>query len=200
LFLANRTRPDIEFAVNFLARFCSNPSSEHWNAVKRIFRYLVGTIYLGILYQVRPDEPFLFGYSDSDYAGDLDQRKLTSGYLFILGGGPISWKSRLQHAVTLSSTEAEYTALTEATREVNWLRQLLAELGITSPSIRPILIYEDKMSTISLVTNHSNHKRSEHIDVKNHYCRKQAVIGNIDVKYIRTDEQAADGFTKPANR
>jgi hypothetical protein len=197
LFLANRTRPDIEYPVNFLARFSSNPSSEHWNAIKRIFRYLVGTINLGIQYQARPDEPFLFGFSDSDYAGDLDHRKSTSGYLFILGGGPVSWKSRLQRTVTLSSTEAEYAALTEATREANWLQQLLTELGTTSSSIRPILIYEDNMSTISLALNHSNHKRSKHIDVKNHYCREQVVIGNIDVKYIRTDEQAADGFTKP---
>jgi hypothetical protein len=89
LFLANRTRPDIEFGVNFLARFSNNPSSEHWAVVKRIFRYLAGTVDLGIHYQEKPGEPFLFGYCDADFAGDLDYRKSTSGYLFILGGGPI---------------------------------------------------------------------------------------------------------------
>ncbi|HEY5744748.1 MAG TPA: reverse transcriptase domain-containing protein [Chryseolinea sp.] len=197
MFLANRTRPDVEYPVNFLARFCQNPSPEHWNAVKRIFRYLGGTIDRGIKYKVNPSEPFIFGFSDSDYAGDLDTRKSTSGYLFVLGGGPVSWKSQLQRTVTLSSTEAEYAALTEAAREANWLQQLLTELGFSFPALKPMLIYEDNTSTISLATNHSNHKRSKHVDVKNHYCREQQALGNIQVEYIRTEDQAADGFTKP---
>jgi Reverse transcriptase (RNA-dependent DNA polymerase) len=197
LFLANRTRPDIEFGVNFLARFSNNPSSEHWAAVKRIFRYLAGTIDLGIHYQEKPGERFLFGYCDADFAGDLDHRKSTSGYLFILGGGPISWKSQLQRAVTLSTTEAEYAALTEATRESNSIRQLLIELGLPTNLLQPVPILEDNTSTISLASNHSNHKRSKHIDIRNHYCREQSTIGNIKVEYVNTEEQAADSLTKP---
>jgi hypothetical protein len=109
----------------------------------------------------------------------------------------ISWKSQLQRTVTLSSTEAEYTALTEAIREASWIRQLLTELGVSNPTLQPVLIYEDNTSTISLATNHSNHKRSKHIDVRNHYCREQAALGNVQVEYTSTDEQAADGLTKP---
>ena len=195
LFLANRTRPDMEYAVNFLARFSHNPSIQHWNAVKRVFRYLAGTVDLGIRFQTRAEEPFLFGYSDADFAGDIDERKSTSGYLFIFGGGPISWKSQRQRTVTLSTTEAEYAALTEAVRESNSIRQLLTELGIAVS--QPIPILEDNLSTISLANNHANHKRSKHVDIRNHYCREQATTGNIAIRYISTDKQAADSLTKP---
>ena len=195
LFLANRTRPDIEFAVNLLARFSHNPSQQHWNAVKRVFRYLAGTVNLGIHFQSNANEPFLVGYSDADFAGDVDQRKSTSGYLFILGGGPISWKSQRQRTVTLSTTEAEYAALTEAVRESNSIRQLLTELGVAVS--QPIPILEDNISTISLANNHANHKRSKHIDLRNHYCREQATLGSITIRYVGTDQQAADCLTKP---
>lgn len=181
--------------MNFLARFSQNPSQQHWNAVKRVFRYLAGTVNLGIHFRSNANEPFLLGYSDSDFAGDIDQRKSTSGYLFILGGGPISWKSQRQRTVTLSTTEAEYAALTEAVRESNSIRQLLTELGVAIS--QPIPILEDNISTISLANNHANHKRSKHIDLRNHYCREQATLGNITIRYVSTDKQAADCLTKP---
>jgi hypothetical protein len=195
LFLANRTRPDLEFPVNFLARFAGHPSARHWTAVKRVFRYLAGTVELGITYREDPDEPFLFGYSDADFAGDLECRKSTSGYVFIMGGGPISWKSQRQRTVTLSTTEAEYAALAEAAREAASIRQFLTELGVTAPT--PIVIFEDNTTTISLANNHTNHKRSKHIDIRNHYCREQAALGHIQIQYVKTEDQVADGLTKP---
>jgi hypothetical protein len=195
LFLSNRTRPDLEFAVNFLARFAANPAPSHWTAVKRVFRYLAGTTDLGITYHEDTGQPFLSGYSDADFAGDLDGRRSTSGYVFLLGGGPISWKSQRQRSVTLSTTEAEYTALTETAREAASLRQLLTELGLAVPL--PIVIFEDNTTTISLASNHTNHKRSKHIDIRNHYCREQAASGYIQIQYVKTKDQVADGLTKP---
>jgi hypothetical protein len=115
--------------------------------------------------------------------------------LFVLGGGPVSWKSQRQRTVTLSTTEAEYAALTEAIRKANSIRQLLVELGVSVSE--PIPIHEDNISTISLANNHTNHKRSKHVDVRNHYCREQAAMGHGAIRYISTEAQAADSPTKP---
>jgi hypothetical protein len=124
----NRTRPDLEFAVIILARFASNPSTRYWMAIQRFFRYLVGTTSLGITYGGSPTSEPLMGYSDADFAGDMDHRKSTSSFVFRLGNGPVAWKSRRQRTVTLSSIEAEYAALTEAIWESASLRQLLTEI------------------------------------------------------------------------
>jgi histone deacetylase 1/2 len=201
LFLATQTRPDIAFAVGKLGRYSSNPSQEHWTAVKRVFRYLQGTQNHGITFQYNKElEPPLVGYSDADFGGDTDTRRSTSGSIFMLAGGPISWNSKLQSTVTLSTTEAEYTALAEAVREATWIRQLLGELGIESPSINKVTLYEDNQPSIQLAENHVNHARSKHIDIRTHYVREQVSLGKINVEYLHTDQQAADGLTKPLGR
>ena len=127
LYLAIATRPDIAFAVNKAAQFNSNPTTTHWQMVKRIIRYLVGTPKLGLLFY--PDaQKELLGYSDSDYAGDVNDRKSTSAYVFLKSGAPISWKSKKQTVVAQSTAEAEYVALAAAAQEAVWLRRLLEDL------------------------------------------------------------------------
>ena len=131
MYLAVSTRPDIAFAVNSLARFNSNPQKDHWTALKRVLRYLKGTINIGILYKQDGSDKCI-GYSDADWAGDTSDRKSTSGYIFMFSGGPISWSSKKQKCVALSTAEAEYVALSGAAQECLWLRQLEKELGCSS--------------------------------------------------------------------
>ena len=131
LHLSLKTRPDIAFAVGCVARFCANPTETHWLAVKRIFRYLKGTSGLGIKFKYQSDSSSntLYGFADADWAGDVEDRKSTSGYCFKMCGGVVSWRSKKQHCVALSTAEAEYLALSAATQEVVWLRQFLNDLG-----------------------------------------------------------------------
>ena len=127
LYLSTQTRPDIAYAVSSVARYCANPTKDHWTAVKRILRYLKGTCNYGLLY--RKDAPAeLTGYSDADWAGDVGDRKSTSGYIYLLGGAAISWKSSKQSCVALSTTEAEYITLSSASQEAIWLQQLMSDL------------------------------------------------------------------------
>ena len=141
----------------------------HWKAVKHILRYLIGTINYGLLYS--RTSSVCLGYSDSDWGGDLDNRKSTSGYVFQIGGGPVSWQSRKQSCVALSTSEAEYIALTPAAQEAIWLRQLLSELE-QEPE-KKVVIYEDNQSTICLSKNPQFHGHSKHIAIKYHFIRDQ---------------------------
>ena len=129
LYLSGLTRPDIAYAVNNVAHFCSRPTMEHWIALKRIFRYLKGTSEYGLVYFNNKDENILAAYSDADWAGDLNDRKSTSGYISMLSGGAVCWKSRKQTCVALSTAEAEYVALANAAQEVIWMRQLMEILN-----------------------------------------------------------------------
>ena len=128
LYLSTWTRPDITYAVNNVARFCARPTKEHWMAVKRIFRYLKGTQDYGLQYH-KEGSAECVGYSDADWAGDTEDRKSTSGYLFSLNGGLVSWRSKNQSCVALSTAEAEYMALASAAQEALWLRQLTSDLS-----------------------------------------------------------------------
>ncbi len=143
LFLSTRTRPDIAYAVGCAARFCSNPTREHWTAAKRILRYLKGTVNLGLLYSPTGSPDFV-GYCDADWAGDMQDRKSTSGYLFMQGSAAITWRSCKQSCVSLSTTEAEYVALAEAAQEAVWLQKLNSDL--LGSNVSNTLIYEDKKS------------------------------------------------------
>ena len=129
LYLSGWTRPDITFAVSNVARFCSKPTKEHWVAVKHILRYLKGTINYGLMYSNNDEnDDTIIGYSDADWAGDANDRKSTSGYLFMMSGAPVSGKSKKQTCVALSTAEAEYVALAYVTQEVTWLRELFKDL------------------------------------------------------------------------
>lgn len=151
LYLSTKTRPDIAFAVGNVARFCSEPTKVHFSAVKRIMRYLKGTQDLGLLYHKHSTALSCVGYSDADWGGSLDDRKSTSGYVFQWSGAAVSWRSRKQTCVALSTAEAEYIALSAAAQEALWIRQLIGDIVVGS--VCPMEIFEDNQSAICLANN-----------------------------------------------
>ena len=195
LYLSTRTRPDIAYAVGSVARFTAKPTKQHWSAVKRIMRYLNGTINHGLIYC---DTSFLTGYSDADWAGDLDDGKSTSGYVFTMSGAAISWLSKKQNCVALSTAEAEYMAMSMAAQESVWLERLLSDMN--EKSDEPILIYEDNQSTICMAMNPKFHGRAKHIDIRHHYVREQVANKKISLKYCASEDMIADMLTKGLSR
>ena len=192
-YAAIATRPDLSTAVGKLAQFMKNPSAEHWVAIKRVLRYVKGTLNLGLRFTY--SESFkLVGYSDSDWAGCVDSRKSTSGYVFRVGNSTVSWSSKKQPVTALSSTEAEYIALCAAAQETVWLRNLLADIGIKQSEATTV--YGDNQGAICLSKNPKNHPRTKHIDVKYHYTRELVESDIIKVDYVPTSEMVADTLTK----
>ena len=187
------TRPDIMHAVSLISRFMECPKEIHLLAAKRIFRYLQGTASYGLFYK-KGEKSDLFGFTDSDYAGDLDDRKSTSGYVFMLGSGAVSWSSKKQPIVTLSTTEAEFVAATACACQAIWLKKILEELHFKQEGA--IAIYCDSSSAIKLSKNPVLHGRSKHIDVKFHFLRDLTKEGVIDLIHCRSEDQVADIFTK----
>jgi hypothetical protein len=199
MFAACVTRPDIMCAVGKLSQFLNNPSSKHLLAAKRVLRYLKGTLTLGITY--RPPPLRLSGYSDADWAGDMSTRRSTTGYVVMLNGGAIAWKSQRQPTVALSTMEAEYMALTEAVKELTWIRKLLAELGYDQDSGNaPTDLYSDNQSAIALAKNPVSHARAKHIDIRHHFIREAIHDKIVWVQYIPTSDMTADSLTKALGR
>lgn len=190
-----QTRPDLAYAVSILSRYCANPGSLHLKALDRVFRYIRGTKSLGLHYSCSHSGEDLVGWTDADYAGVADGRKSTGGYLYTFLGGPVSWASKRQTAVALSSTESEYMAMTEAAKEATWLQRFTAELGIRQKD-RPVLLHADNQGAIALCTNPEFHRRTKHIDVAWHYIREVVIEGRINVDYVSTKDMVADGLTK----
>jgi transposase InsO family protein len=198
MYAACSTRPDITHATNMTARYMSNPSEENMIMVQRIFRYLNGAKHHGLLYTIpnkhQGGELELCGYSDADWGGDLTDRKSTTGYCTMLNGNLISWQSKKQTTVALSSTEAEYMAICDITKEIMWIKMILEELNFKV--ITPIIIYVDNQSSIKISENDISHERTKHIDIK-HYFVKDAIQQKIiQLKWISTHQQLADIFTK----
>ena len=181
------TRPDIAYVVGVVSRFLSNPSKEHWVAVKWILRYLRGTSKFCLCYG--NGKPELSGYSDADYAGDVDSRKSTSGCMMIFAGGAVSWQLRLQKCVTLSTTEAEYIAITEGGKELLWMQKFLQELGLKQEKT---ILYCDSMSAIYLSKNPVLHSRSKHIDVKYHWVREKLEEKLFLLEKVHTDDNGSN--------
>ena len=192
IYLVTGTRPDIAVAVGEVAKYSNNPGKQHWMAVKRILRYLKETVNLGI--NCDPDSTELVGYSDADWAGDLDTRRSTTGYLFKFGNVPICWKSKRQPTVALSTAEAEYMALSMAVQTVIWIRKLLKDFYIASEN--PTIIYEDNQGCIAMAKNPVNHERTKHIDIRYNFVREKVEDKTIVVKYLETGEMLADILTK----
>ena len=190
MFLQVVSRTDITFAVNIVSRGLEKPSNAHWMLVKRIFRYLKGTVDLGLLYC---RENSFEANSDADYAGDRETRKSTSGILCKHAGAAITWQSKRQQCIALSTTEAEFVSAASAVKEIIWLKRLFTECEI---DIKNYTLFIDNMSAIKLIKNPEFHQRSKHIDVKYHFIRNLYGKGEIDVKYVRSEAQAADVFTK----
>lgn len=192
MYLAVGTRPDIAHSVGVVSRFLEKPKIAHVNAAKRILKYLKKTINHGILYFDSNNK--LTGYSDADYAGDLDSRRSTSGYIFKLGSGIISWCSERQKCVSLSTTESEYVAASTAIKELIWLRKFLHE--ILQSNSNDIVFYMDNQSAIRLVKNPEFHKRTKHIDVRYHFIREAYENKLFCLEYINTKNMIADVLTK----
>ena len=200
-YLATSTRPDISFAVGVLARFNTNPGIEHWKAVKHLFRYLKGSLDYKLVYgptdSTDPSQPFIT-YTDADHGGNPDNGRSTGGYAILIGGGAVSWSSRLQPVVSLSTTEAEYIAAVEAGKEIIWMRNLLTEFGFKFTSPSNLLI--DNNSAVTVAKNPEHHGRMKHLDLRYHWLRDNVEAGHIFPIHIPTTSQAADIFTKPLNR
>lgn len=165
------TRVDIAFSVSVLSRQLANPGPAHIKAVKRIMRYLKGISHLELVFRgtLKP----LTGYSDADWAGDLETRRSTSGFLFNIGSGAISWSSKRQPTVSLSTCEAEYIAQTQATKEAIWLRSLLSQLLLDENEPSATIIFGDKQGAIALAKNPQFHARTKHIAIQHHFVREQ---------------------------
>ena len=202
IYLMLGTRPDIAFAVGILSRFTAYPRTKHAKALNRVFRYLNGTIHIGFTYSHSPSKsPIPFGYSDSDYGGTVvkEGRKSTSGYIFFVAGGPVSWSCKRQSVVATSSTEAEYIAQYNASREAIWIRTFLQELGYGFGNLtdQPTVIYADNNGARSLSNDPSIHSRVKHMEIKYYWQRQQVERGFLQFNYIPSEENGADGFTKP---
>src|SRR5665213_2460535 len=201
MYLMIGMRPDIAAAVSIISQFASNPMTLYHQATKRILRYLKGMINLKLNFGEKlnsgeeSQSPTLIGYSDANWGNDVSTRRSTTGYIFFLSGGAISWSSKRQATVALSSTEAEYMALTQATKEAIWLRSLLAELNYTQE--RPTTLFEDNQSAIALARNPVHHARSKHIDIQHHFVREKIESKEIEISYMATDEMITDALTKP---
>ena len=169
-----------------------NPGKNQWLAVKWILRYLYGTIDVGLLFKKDCGQQCV-GYCDSDFAGDLDKRRSTTGYVFTLSGGPVSWRSILQSTIALFTTKAEYMAATEAVKEAIWLKGLLGDLRVIHENIA---VFYDNQSAIFLAKNQTYHARTKHIDVKYHYMREIIESSIVLLRKIDTKDNPSDMLTK----
>ena len=185
------THPDISQAVSVVSRFMVNLGKAPWEAVKWILRYLKGTIDKGLCFG--GDTCQISGFVDSDYAGDLDRRRSTTGYVFKIHGAPVSWRSMLQATVALSTTEAEYMAMAEGVKEALWLRGLLDDLGLKQDCVN---LNCDSQSAIHLAKNQVHHARTKHIDVRYHFVRDVIEEGSISLIKVHTNENPSDMLTK----
>nr|DAD45035.1 TPA_asm: hypothetical protein HUJ06_003265 [Nelumbo nucifera] len=191
------TRPDIAYAVNKLSQFMHRPMSEHWNAAKRLLRYLCGTLTHG-LFLPKENPLSLHAFSDADWAGNKDDYTSTSAYIVYLGRHPISWSSKKQHTVARSSTEAEYRSVVATASEINWICSLLTELGVTL-STSPV-IYCDNVGATYLCSNPVFHSRMKHVAIDYHFIRDQVQSGALRVAHVSYEDQFADALTKPLAR
>ena len=191
------TRGDIASAVSLASRYLANPGPQHIKLARRIVRYLAGTKGLKLTYKGQLET--LKGFTDADWAGCRDTRRSTAGYLFNLGSGAVSWQSKRQSVVALSTCEAEFLGQTQATKEAIWLRRLLDELNVSQGKAATI-ICGDNQGAIALSSNPQYHSRTKHMSIQRQWQGEVQDAGSIALKYIPTIEQIADGFTKPLAR
>jgi hypothetical protein len=199
MYLATSTRPDIAYAVGYLARFNSNPGIAHWQAVKHLLRYLKGTIDYSITYAPDPHSSELFStFSDADHGGCKDTGRSTGGYVVKIGSGVVSWCSKLQSIVALSTTEAEYIAAVSAGKEIRWMRNLLFEIGF--PASGPSVLQIDNQSAISVAKNPEHHGRMKQLDLSWYWLRDVVHKQIIAPIFVPTTDQPADILTKSLAR
>nr|GFA65458.1 retrovirus-related Pol polyprotein from transposon TNT 1-94 [Tanacetum cinerariifolium] len=190
------SRPDLQFAICMCALYQARPTEKHVHAVKRIFRYLRGTINRGLWY---PKDSFvaLTGFADADHAGCQDTRRSTSGSAQFLGERLISWSSKRQKSAAISSMEAEYIALSGCCAQILWMRSQLLDYGLV---FNKIPMYCDNKSAIALCYNNVQHSQSKHIDIRYHFIKEQVENGVIELYFVNAEYQLADLFTKALGR
>jgi len=188
------TRPDLSYAVNRVCQFMHRPLQPHWQAVKRILRYLKHTISHGLLLH-RNSHNTLQAYSDADWAGCSDDRRSTGAYCVYLGSNLISWSSRKQPTVSRSSTEAEYKAVANTTAELLWIRALLQELGIGQST--PPILWCDNIGATYMSVNPVFHARTKHVEIDFHFVRDRVADKSLVVRFVPSSDQIADVLTKP---
>lgn len=186
------TRPELSFAVNLACQHMHDPRQSHFVAIKRILRYVKGTIYQGLLFV--PSSLKLTAFSDADWAGDHATRRSTTGFCLFLGSNLISWCAKKQHTVARSSTEAEYRALAQCAADISWVHQLLQDLQLT-PQV-PHSLWCDNQSAIALASNPIFHARTKHVEVDYHFIREKVLSKQIVVHHVGSHHQIADIITK----
>ncbi|GMJ08996.1 cysteine-rich RLK (RECEPTOR-like protein kinase) 8 [Hibiscus trionum] len=175
----------------------NQPKDVHWRAVKRILRYLQGTLHYGIVYTAR-DNCDLVCYSDADWAALVEDRRSTTGYCIYLGGNPITWCSKKKSVVSRSSFEAEYRSLANSVSELMWIESLLAEIGVVLTRL-PV-VWCDNTSTVSMAANPTHHARVKHVKIDIHFVRERVLAGQLIVNFVPFSEQIVDILTKSLPR
>jgi histone deacetylase 1/2 len=191
---ATITRPDLSFAVNKVSQYMHAPTENHWSAVKRILRYIRGSINLGLFFHSSSTNT-LHAYSDADWAGSLDDRRSTTGFCIYLGRNLISWSAKKQPTVSRSSTEAEYRSLAVTCTEILWIQYLLAELQI--PLASTPTLWCDNLGATFLAANPMFHARTKHVEIDYHFVRERVASNELHVRFLCSKDQLADIFTKP---
>ncbi|XP_065622848.1 secreted RxLR effector protein 161-like [Quercus suber] len=193
LLYLNASRPDIIFSVGVCSRYQAAPKQSHLTAVKRIIWYINGTPDYGLWYS-KDLNACLAGYSDADWAGSLDDRKSTSGGCFYLGNNLVSWMSKKQNSVSLSTVEAEYIAARSCCTQLLWMKKLLHDYGFPQDTM---CVFCDNTSAINLSKNLVQHSKSKHIEIHYHFIRDLVEEKVVCLEFIHIDNQKADIFTKP---
>ncbi|BBN70430.1 Seven transmembrane MLO family protein [Prunus dulcis] len=187
------TRPDITYAVSLVSQFMHAPTEAHLNVVKRILRYLKGSIGRGIIMK-NNGHTQIMAYTDADWAGNAIDRKSTTGYCTFVGGNIVTWKSKKQNVIARSSAEAEYRAMASTACELIWLKSLISDLGFLSN--KPMSLFCDNQAAMHIASNPVFHERTKHIEVDCHYVREQVQSKVIQTTFTRSHDQLADVFTK----
>ena len=195
LFYLTASRPNISYSVGVCARYQANPKESHMTALKRIRKYVKTTTEFGVWYS-KDTSDVLAGYSDANWVGNADDRKSTSRGCFYMGHNLFSWMSKKQNCISLSTAEAEYIAAGSCCTQLLWMQKLLHDYGICQEHLT---IYCDNTRAINISKNPIQHSRTKHIEIRHHFIRELVEDGTLTFKFIHTDNQKADLFTKPLN-
>ncbi|CAM8997347.1 unnamed protein product [Rhodiola kirilowii] len=194
MYAMTSTRPDIAYAVGKLSRYTSNPSTYHWEAIRRVLKYLKGTINYGLVYAGFPS--VLEGYSDASWITNLEDHSSTSGWVFLLEGGAISWASKKQTCITSSTMESEFIALAAAGKEAEWLRNLVHEIPLWPKPVASISIHCDSKATLAKAYSQMYNGKSRHLGVRRSAVRELITHGVISIDYVQTHQNLGDHMMK----
>ncbi|GJV08819.1 retrotransposon protein, putative, ty1-copia subclass [Tanacetum coccineum] len=201
MYVVRCTRPDVAFAQNLVSRYQQNPGKLHWVAVKHILKYLRNTRDMFLVYGGKPDtELNVTGFCDASWQCDKDDTKSQTGYVFVVNGGAVDWKSKKQTTIAMSATQAEYMAASEAAMEAVWIRKFVGDLGVMPSIKKPINMYCDNSAAIIFANDSGVMKGARHFLRRYHYVREQVESGEIKILKVHTDDNLADPFTKALPR